>query len=306
MSTTQSSQYRIINRDGSLNTRRSQRPGKLDFRDLYHGLLGLSWPAFAAWFALIFFLANAVFWLLYFWIPAEQFSGLRHLEGFERFLDLFFFSVQTLGTIGYGGISPVGVLANTVVTIECYTGLFIVAVMTGLIFSRFARPHSKVSFTRNAVIRKFGEVPCLMFRIANERLNHITDARVGLHLVIDDPATGYRDFVLLKLEREHSPIFALSWTVAHDIDASSPLFGLSLDEIRKRSGEIIVSFSGVDTTLSQTVYAKTSYIADDILLDHDFEDVIERTQQGFVLLHLERFDRVRKVGSDSNSDMTGV
>ncbi len=294
---TQTASFRIINQDGSLNTRRARRPGKLDFRDLYHGLLGLSWPAFAAWFAIIFLLANAAFGLLYFAIPADQFSGLRHVEGGARFLDLFFFSVQTLGTIGYGGISPVGLLANTVVTVECYTGLFIVAVMTGLIFARFARPHSKVSFTRNAVIRKFGEVPCLMFRIANERLNHITDARVGLHLVIDDPATGFRDFVPLKLERDHSPIFALSWTVAHDIDASSPLFGVSLDELRKRSGELIVSFSGVDTTLSQTVYAKSSYVADEILPEHDFEDVIERTPEGFVLLHLERLNQVRKIES---------
>lgn len=295
MEATRSSSFRIINPDGSLNTRRSRRSKGLDFRDLYHGLLGLSWPAFAAWFALLFFLANAVFGLLYFWLPAGQFSGLRHLEGFERYLDLFFFSVQTLGTIGYGGISPVGTLANFVVTIECYSGLFIVAVMTGLIFSRFARPHSKVSFTRNAVIRRFGEVPCLMFRIANERLNHITDAKVALHLVIDDPATGFRDFVPLKLERDQSPIFALSWTVAHDIDSSSPLLNLGLDELKRRSGEIIVSFSGVDTTLSQTVYAKTSYVADDILPDHDFEDVIERTPDGFVLLHLDRLDRVRKV-----------
>jgi inward rectifier potassium channel len=290
MSEPTQAQFRIIQKDGSLNIKSPSK--RVNYRDLYHDLLRLSWPKFALWFATMFFLINAFFGLVYFFIPNTDFEGLRNPEGFQRYLEGFFFSVQTLGTIGYGRVSPVGLLSNAVVTIECYTGLFVVAVMTGLIFARFAKPHVKVVFSRFAVIKKFDEIPCLMFRIANERQNHITDARVRVYLVMDDAKTGYRDFQELKLEREYSPIFALSWTIAHDIDQSSPLFGLSPEYLKSHSAEIIVSFSGIDTTLSQSMHAKSSYLTDEILPDHDFVDVIERQKDQSVILRMDRFHEV--------------
>jgi len=285
--------FRMILKDGSLNIKSTAQG--VSIRDLYHDLVRLTWGAFSLWFAFTFFIINAFFGFIYFLIPQEQFEGLRHVEGFERYLDSFFFSVQTLGTIGYGHVSPVGIIANSVVTLECYTGLFIVAVMTGLIFVRFAKPNVKVIFSRYAVIRKFDGIPCLMFRIANERQNHLTDARVKVFLVMDNPGTGYRDFTELKLERDLSPLFALSWTIAHDIDASSPLCGLSHEQLKSMAAEIIVSFRGVDTTLAQEMHAKSSYIADEILVDHDFVDVLERHPDQSVSLRLEKFHEVRAV-----------
>ena len=284
-------QFRMIQKDGSLNIGVNSK--HVNYSDLYHDLLRLSWPKFATWFGLMFFFINALFGFVYFFLPNSEFEGFQHTEGFLRYLDGFFFSVQTLGTIGYGRVAPVGILANVVVTIECYTGLFVIAVMTGLIFARFAKPHSKVIFSNKAVIKKFDGIPCLMFRVANERQNNITDARVRVFLVIQDLKNGYREFMDLKLERDYSPIFALSWTIAHDIDESSPLFGLSMEDLKRRSAEVMVTFSGTDTTLSQVMHAKSSYIADEILVDHDFVDVIKRHPDTSVSLMLEHFHEVK-------------
>ena len=290
--------FRMIRKDGKLNVESTSRGVR--FSDLYHDLIALSWPRFTIWFGMVFFAINCIFGFIYFNIPAEQFDGLRHASGMDRFLDSFFFSVQTLGTIGYGHVSPTGTLANFVVTLECYTGLFVVALMTGLIFTRFSKPHVKVVFSQNAVIKKFGDLPCLMFRIANERQNHITDASVKVHLVMDDPDTGYREFLELGLERSESPLFALSWTIAHDLDSNSPIARVGLSELKNRSAELIVSFRGVDANLSQEIRAKSSYTVDEILPDHDFVDVIERTPSGAARLKMEDFHKVRVVSSVSS------
>ena len=286
-------QFRMINKDGTLNIGKVSK--KLNYNDLYHDLLKLSWRAFACWFATVVTCINALFGLAYFAMPNSEFEGFQHTEGFLHYLDSFFFSVQTLGTVGYGKIAPIGVYANIVATIECYTGLFIIAVMTGLIFARFAKPNSKVIFSHHAVIRTFEGIPCFMFRIANARQNNVTDARVRVYLVMQDVRTGFREFYDLKLERDYSPIFALSWTIAHDIDTSSALFGLSREELNKRGAEIIVTFSGTDTTLSQEMYSKSSYLADEILINHDFVDVIKRHPDSSVSLMLEHFHEVRGV-----------
>ena len=293
MSEHEKPQFRMVLKDGSLNIK--QKRGQVNLRDLYHDFLSLSWPKFTAVFAILFFFTNALFGFVYFLIPVEQFEGLRHETGLDRYLDSFFFSVQTLGTIGYGHVSPVGFMANSVVTLECYTGLFVVALMTGLIFARFARPHVKVVFSDSAVIRNFGGVPCLMFRVANERQNHITDARVRVFLVMDDPNTGYRDFTELKLERDYSPLFALSWTIAHDIEPGSPLYGLNREKLVQVSAELIVTFSGTDTTLSHEMFAKTSYTPDEIRVDHDFVDVIKRHSDHSVSLVMEHFHETRPI-----------
>jgi len=284
-------QFRMIQKDGTLNIGNVSK--KVNFGDLYHDLLKLSWTGFACWFVTTVFAINSVFGLLYFLLPSSEFEGFQHSSGFMRYLDSFFFSVQTLGTIGYGRAAPVGVLANLLVTIECYTGLFVIALMTGLIFTRFSKPRSKVIFSQNAVIRNFDGVPCLMFRIANERQNNITDARVRVYLVMQDLKTGFREFYDLKLERDYSPIFALSWTIAHDIDSTSPLYQLSNEELKRRVAEIMVTFSGTDTTLSQEMYAKSSYLTDEILKDHDFVDVIRRHPDTSVSLMLENFHLVK-------------
>ncbi len=286
-------QYRTILKDGSLNIRKAKRG--FSFNDSYHDLLKASWPQFILLFTAVFFVLNCTFGFIYFLIPAEEFSGFRY-DGFRHYLEAFFFSVQTFGTIGYGGVSPLGVIANGVVTLECYTSLFVAAVLTGIIFSRFSRPSAKVMFSQNAVIRSFDGIPCFMFRVANTRLNYISDARVNVSLAIDDLETNFRMFYPMKLERDASPIFALSWTIAHDIVEGSPLYGLKKEDWEKKSAEIVVTLTGVDTTLSHPVYSKCSYVLDEILYDHDFVDVLRR-EDGEVIFMAEKFDLVKPVSS---------
>ena len=282
--------YRSILKDGSLNI----IPQKgLHLGDLYHDLLKISWSSFSILFALFYFFVNALFGLVYFLLPRSEFEGFRNDAGGMRYLESFFFSVQTFGTIGYGKMVPIGVLANFIVTVECFFGLFMIALATGLIFARFSRPSAKIVFSDSGVTRKFDGVPCLMFRMANSRQNYITDAKVRVTLALQDLKTGYRNFTDLNLERESTPLFSLSWTIAHDIDEGSPLYRLSREELNQRSAEIIVSFSGIDTTLSQHLYAKHSYVFDEIFENHDFEDVIERNEKGMVGLRLENFHRVK-------------
>lgn len=296
MDTTDSNRkYRVVRKDGQLNVK-NQRDGKiLDIRDLYHDLLRLSWPKFFGAFTGLFFFINCFFGAVYSLLPRSEFDGSRHADGLNRFLESFFFSVQTFGTIGYGKMSPVGLAANAAVTFECYIGILVTAVLTGLIFSRFARPHAKVIFSEKAVIRKYDGVPSLLFRMANARQNYISEARVDVSFAFDNPKTGFRDFCDLELERSRSPIFALSWTISHDINEDSPLHGLSMEDWARGNAEVVVTFSGVDTTLSQQVHAKTSYIAEEILFDYDFADVIKRSENGILELMLEKFHEVEKV-----------
>ncbi len=214
---------------------------------------------------------------------------------YSHFWECFFFSVQTFGTIGYGRISPIGFVSNWVTTLESMLSIFLVALATGLVFARFSKPLAKILFSNQAVIRSFDDGLWLMFRIANERQNHITDARVGVIFVYDEPQTGYRTFKDLELEMSVNPIFALSWVIAHHINEKSPLYGLSLEDLKARGAELIVTFNGTDTTLSQTVYSKFSYVSQDILMNHDFVDVIKRNENGSLVLMLEKFHDVKEL-----------
>lgn len=279
--------YRLINKDGSLNIANAKRG--IQVFDLYHDLLRLNWLSFSLLWLGTFFTINAFFGLIYFLLPHQQFDGFKYESGIHHYLECFFFSVQTFGTIGYGKVSPVEFYANLFMTFECYTSLFVVAVMTGLIFARFSKPNAKIIFSNQAVIKDFDGIPCLMFRIANSRQNTITDATVRVTVIMDDPKTGFREFYDLKLERDFSPIFALSWTIGHDIDESSALFGLSTDELENRNMEMIVTIRGEDTMLSQTLYAKHSYLPKEILKQHNFESVIKRNSEGKLELNLAPF-----------------
>ena len=281
--------YRTIHKDGRLNIALERG---VSFRDLYHDLLKLTWPRFILGFTIFFFSIHCLFGLIYYSLPMTEFDGFQHSENFRHYLDCFFFSVQTFGTIGYGKVAPIGISANVVVTMESFTSLIMVAMITGLIFARFAKPEAKIIFSHNAVVKKFDGIPSLMFRIANARRNYITDARIRVTLALDDPQTRFRTFTDLKLEREYSPIFALSWTIAHDLDETSPLKELSWQELCRRNAELVVTFSGTDTTLSQNVYAKSSYVTEEILFDHDFVDVIRRREDGASELMLEHFHQV--------------
>src|SRR5665213_1893255 len=206
---------------------------------------------------------NLLFASLY-WLDPGGVANTRP----HAFIDNFFFSVETISTIGYGVMTPKSLYANVVMTAEAFTGLGMVAIATGLIFSRVSRPTARVLFSRIAVITPFNGVPALMFRAANQRGNQILEAEASVNLfgeVITVEGHNMRRFQPLELVRARQPMFALSWTLMHFIDETSPLFGATADSLQADSAAIVVALSGVDEIFAQRIYARHSYLPDEII-----------------------------------------
>src|SRR5919199_2025334 len=260
------------------------------WHDPYHLLLMLDWPQFFGLTAISYIATNALFALLYL-AGGDCIKGARP----GSFLDTFSFSVQTMATIGYGAMYPQTDYANLLVSIEALVGLLGVAMATGLMFARFSRPTARVLFSRVAVITPHNGLPTLMLRVANERRNQILEAQIGLSLLRDEvTAEGQfiRRFYDLKLVRSQTRIFAFSWLVMHEIDESSPLYGATPESLEKVQTDIVVTLTGIDETVSQTVHARHYYITDEILWNMRFVDIFSKKPDGRRVLDFNRFHDV--------------
>jgi inward rectifier potassium channel len=246
--------------------------------DLYHQLLTLSWGHFLLVWIVVYLAANLVFATL-FWLDPGGLSGARP----GSFEDAFFFSVQTLGTIGYGVIAPKSRFANVLVGVESFFSFGVSALSTGMIFARVSRPTARVMFSRHAVVTPVNGVPTLMFRAANERRNQVLEAEVTVTLARSMTTTEgvtFRAFQALTLTRARSPFFALSWSVMHVIDESSPLFNQTTQTLIADKAEIVVILAGVDETLAQRIHARHSYLPDEIVWDRRLADIIQIDDEG--------------------------
>ncbi len=286
-----------MKRDGSLNLD-VPRGGAFSFRDVYYRTLSASWPRFFFYTLLIYLILNFLFSIGYFLCGPDALEGIADTEGFARWKDCFFFSVQTLATIGYGKISPSGSLPNLLVTFEALTGLFSQAIMTGLMYSRFARPTARIVFSEKAIVQTLDGVPCLMFRIANERQNQILETRIRVTLLMDEvTAEGerFRNFFDLKLERDFSPMFALSFSVVHEITPGSPLYGKTKEELSKLRVEIFASLNGLDEHFLQTIHARFSYTIEDVIWNYRFVDIISRDEAGKVHIAMDKIHEITPI-----------
>lgn len=282
--------WRLLNRDGTFNVARSGTR-RIRATDLYHSLLSVGWFRFNLLVILVYFSVNALFALGYLLCGPGALEGSKHADFSGRFSDAFFFSVQTLATIGYGKITPSGILPNLLVTFEALVGLMGLALGTGLLFARFSKPTARVVFSQTAVITPHEGIDSLIFRMSNARLNQIVDARVSVVLSISEKTKEgqqYRTFYDLALERERSPIFALTWTVIHPIDAKSPLYKKDQKSLIEADAEIIVSLTGIDDTFSQTIHARFSYTPTEIVWGKDFRDMLNRTPDGKIQVNLKK------------------
>ncbi|MCB9764826.1 MAG: ATP-sensitive inward rectifier potassium channel 10 [Alphaproteobacteria bacterium] len=239
--------------------------------DLYHELMVMSWTGVLGMGFLGYVLINVGFMVLFALEPGC-------VEGARGVTDLFWFSVQTLSTIGYGGMAPATPYGHVLVTLESFVGLTSVALATGLVFAKFSRPSARVVFSEPMVVHERDGVPCLMFRMANERRNQVAEARVAVTLLKDEiTAEGHhlRRFIHLPLERDTSPVFALTWTIIHRLDETSPLYGLSRQNRDEMLLGMVVSLTGLDGTLMQTVHARHMYFAEAIEFDAKFSDMVD-------------------------------
>ena len=286
----QQSVRRFLNRDGSFNV---HREGLSYFRSLslYHALLTMSWPRFFLSVGGVYLVYNALFGLAYFLCGPNALRGTQGVTAAERLAEAFFFSVQTSATIGYGGISPQSLPANLLVTLEAFFGLLGVALATGLLFSRFARPHARIAFSRQAVVAPYRGGTGLMFRIANERSNQLLEVQATVSLSWRDPSvtTGRgRSFHELALERRTIVFFPLHWVIVHPIDPSSPLWGITPEQFALSDAEVLVLLKGVDETFEQTVHARSSYKYDEVVWGARFTDMYVRTDDGRIGADMRR------------------
>jgi inward rectifier potassium channel len=267
----------------------SQNPGDRYFDDFYHQLMISSWPFLLLEVVGAITVVNCLFALGYL-----VSGGIEHARR-GSFADAFFFSVQTMATIGYGKMVPANILANLLASAEALTGLLAFALVTGLVFSKFSRPTARVRFTRNAVIALRDGLPSLMFRMANVRANQIVEAHIHVVLARQErtlEGEEVRRFYDLDLTRYRNTIFNYSWTAIHPIDINSPLYGATAQSLEASDAEITVSLTGIDETFSQTVYARYYYDAEDIIWGARLADITSRTPEGEFYLNFKRYDQV--------------
>jgi len=245
--------------------------------DLYHYLLTSPWWVLFALILATYLAANALFALVY-----VIDGGVENARP-GSYRDAYFFSVQTMATIGYGKMVPESTLSNAVVTVEALFGLVTLALATGLMFAKFSQPRARVIFSRYVVVAMRDGVRSLMLRLANERATGLVEAQLRLVLLRDETTLegeSIRRFHTLALTRASTAVFALSWTAIHPIDEASPLFGVTRESLVAQGALLVASLVGLEEATGQTVHARHTWTAEQILVDHRFKDIFTTRPDG--------------------------
>lgn len=283
---------RTINKDGGFNVIRRGT----SWRDVhpYLYLIHASWGMFLFITLGSFFLVNLLFALVYFAIGPEHLHGADAPYLYERFLNAFFFSAQTLTTVGYGGIYPLGIPANMIASVESFCGLMSFAVATGLLVGRVSRPSARIGFSDSMLIAPYQDQTALMFRIANRRSNALLElnAQVLMMTVEEHGGQLERRFVQLKLERPSVLFFPLTWTVVHPIDQQSPLYGKTAEDLNALQVEFLILIKAIDDTFGQTVYQRFSYRHDELVWNAKYAPAFDVTNEGNLELRVDRLSEL--------------
>lgn len=264
------------------------------YEDIYHSILTRPWWQFFLVACGVFLGVNAIFAGLY----TAQAGAIANARS-SSFEDAFFFSVQTMATIGYGGMAPATRFAHIIVTVEALTGTLYTALLTGLTFAKFARPRARVLFSEKAVVAPRNGVPHLMFRMANWRRNNIVEAQLRVVLLVIERTTEGEEMrrpIELPLVRDRNAVFILTWSAMHRIDETSPFYGPDAAErLRAMGAQIFLTITGTDETIGQTVHARYAYDLNDILWDWRFVDVLRVLPDGTRIIDYARFHEVSPI-----------
>jgi inward rectifier potassium channel len=255
--------------------------------DISHRCMTASWPAFIGGAALVFIAFNAVFAVFY-WIGDQPISNVPGGD----YIDYLYFSIETLSTAGYGDMHPQTHYGHFVATVELFTGIFSMSLMTGLIFSRFSRPNARLLFADNPVISNYDGQPTLMVRFANERHNIIGNATAKLWMlrsVVSKEGQSLRRFYELPLLRNEHPALALSWTLYHVLDEQSPLYGLDENDFSALSVSLVVVVTGYDVVAAQTIHARRAYDHTDIRFGQHYVDILDTSEEGRLRIDYGKF-----------------
>lgn len=302
------SPQRNVNKDGSFNVHRVGVP-RLRAYELYHHLITMGGVKFLSLVLAGYLITNALFAGVYMAIGMNHFTRSGGDSFQDHLLDAFFFSAQTLTTVGYGHISPKSPMAGAVAAVESLVGLLCFALATGLLYGRFSRPQAKIRFSHSSLIAPYQDGSAFMFRLVNRRSNELIEVEATVSLSFRDDKAAGRRFVNLSLERDKIHLFPSNWTVVHPIDDASPLFGLTEADLAKIDAEFIILIKAFDDTFSQTVYARTSYRADEVIWGAKFVAMTRFMDDGITRMDLDLLDTTEPVelppiaGMDTPSEL---
>lgn len=281
---------RLINKDGSFNIVKLGR--ELRLYDAYQYLKNISVGRLSFLLLCFYLFINSLFALLYLWCGVENLHGIE--PGLHPFFNAFFFSVQTFTTVGYGVLAPHGMATNLVVTLESFMGWVGFAIITGVVFSRFAKPHVRILYSNNAIIAPHEGGKSLQFRLANKRNSVLLEMEARVMLMVQDTNFS-RHYYNLKLEQSSLYFFPLSWTIMHHIDEESPLYNVTPKELEEKRAEVLVLIKGYDEAYGQTVHSRFSYRFNEILWDVRFKEVYNSDTRGEIVLDLLKLHETEPV-----------
>ena len=294
---------RLLNRDGTFNPRRSGLPF-LSSLSAYHYMLTISWPKFYAMILGGYLAVNALFALAYLACGMDSLIGAKPSAMGGAFWRAFFFSVESLSTIGYGNVTPNGMPAHFVMTFEALVGLLGLALGTGILFARFSRPTAALLFSTRAVVAPYHGKTAFMFRVTNSRTNQLVELEAKL--LFSRIEGSVRKYDQLALERSRVTFFPLSWTVVHPINEKSPMFEMTHADLVAKDAEFLILLTGIDETFSQTVHARSSYKPDEIVVGYRFVNIYNpMDDDGVVSIDVRRLSEV-EIADDNDWSQTST
>ena len=269
---------RFLNKDGTVNIKRRGR-SKSDSIDLFHEMITISWTKFLLLVISGYFAVNLLFASVYYLFGVEHFGNLKSVSAWKDFSELFFFSAQTITTVGYGYVYPNSLAVSTIAAIESMLGLLGFALATGVLYGRFSRPKAGIVYSKNIIVAPYKNRTGLMFRIANSKQNELIEIEAQVVLSMKNPQTNTRAFLPLPLERAKINFLALNWTIVHPIDEHSPIYSFSAEDFEKSDAEFIILIKAINDTYSQNVYSRNSYKYDELIYGAKFRPMISDTNK---------------------------
>lgn len=289
---------RLIERDGTTRLRKTGIPF-WERISIYHSLLRMPRTKFLLVVFGFYTSINSFFAIIYYLIGVEHLTATDGLSSeFHKFMEAFFFSAQSLTTVGYGRVAPVGMMANSIASVESLIGILVFALVTGIFYGRFARPRAYIIFSRNFLVAPFKGGRAVMMRLATYKNNHLTDAEGQLTaaLHVDEGGKRVTRFFPIKLDIAKVNSLALSWTLVHPLNEESPMYGFSQQDFIDSRVEFIVNIKAFDDHFSNTVLQRTSYTSGEMAFGAKFLPMFER-QEGrpYTLLELDKINAHQSV-----------
>ncbi len=283
---------RIINKDGSFNLIRVGEK-----RSLFHNLVTMGWWKFFAIVFSSYIVINTIFAILYMIIDPVGIGMTQDYQVKNHFLVSYFFSAQTMTTVGYGSLYPLTGAVSVVASVEALIGLMSFAIFTGLMYGRFSKPSHGIRFSKNILYTPYKQGFALMFRIANERDHNLTEleTRVLMNIIVEENGRSNRKYQNLSIENAKITYFPMNWTIVHYIDDTSPLFGWSAEDYITSQMELLVMIKGYNETSAQSIHAKSSYHGSEITWDAKFKLPYYFREDGVTVFELDKIDEFEKL-----------